>query len=181
MTKKRRRPGRPISYLLNVDMTSVVRTAETFFSKASPAGVPPVLMQPSGTWLPQRRRWFLALFYLSQGSVARVREYRARGWEAFPTLFTPTENDIGLVDMGGKDGLFVSTSTRNGYGFRVRREASFILENHRHVANVSGARIEFIVDLGFIFGAEALTEFATIDEAFLHLFTYLTQSRVALE
>lgn len=180
MTKKRGRPKRLVPNLLHADMNSVVRTAESFFSRASPAGIPPVLMQPSGTWLPLRRRWFLALFYVSQGSIARVREYRGRGWDAFPTLFTPTENDVGLVDMGGKDGLFVSTSTRSGYGFRVRREASFILENHRHVANVSGTRIEFIVDLAFIFGAEALTEFPTIDEAFLHLFAYLTQSRAAL-
>jgi hypothetical protein len=107
--------------------------------------------------------------------LQRVREYQAKKWHPFPGLFSPTESASALIAMDGTDGFFESNVTKNGYAFRVGRNASFILHNHRHsITDPEGNKADYVVDLAFVVGVDAAAKFRTTEKAFTHLFKYLT-------
>jgi len=157
------------------DPKKLTQTAKRFFSKCSPSMVPPEL-QGGEAWMALNGEWYWALFYLTDTSLQRVRKYQAKKWHPFPGLFSPTESASALIAMDGIDGFFESNMTENGYAFRIGRNASFILHNHRHsITNPEGIKVDYLVDLAFVVGIDAADKFKTTEKAFTHLFKYLTK------
>lgn len=157
------------------DPTKLIQSAQDFFLTCPKEKVPPVL-HSKGTWTVLRGGWFWALFYVTEPSLRRIREYQAKKWHPFPGLFSPDETGPVLIATDGKDGLFDSNITENGYGFRVGRNATFILHNHRQIiTDETGNKAEYQVELAFVVGENAAREYGSIENAFLHLFKYLVQ------
>lgn len=157
------------------DPKKLTQAAKRFFSTCSPGQVPPEL-QDGEVWMALNGEWYWALFYLTESSLQRVREYQVKKWHPFPGLFSPTESASALIAMDGKDGFFESNVTKNGYAFRVGRNASFILHNHRHsITDPAGNKADYLVDLAFVVGVGAAAKFKTTEKAFTHLFKYLTK------
>jgi hypothetical protein len=157
------------------DSKRLIQTAKNFFSKCSPGEIPPEL-QSVGAWIALNGEWYWVLFYLTEPSLLRVREYQKKKWHPFPGLFSPTESSSALIAMDGTDGFFESNITENSYAFRVGRNASFILHNHRHsITDYAGKRADYLVDLAFVVGINNAAKFKTTEMAFSHLFKYLSK------
>jgi len=156
------------------DPKKIIQTAQAFFSACSKEKVPLVL-QGKGKWSVLNGGWFWSLFYLTEHSLNRLRDYEAKKWHPFPGLFSPAETGPGLIKLDGKNAFLDSCVTKNGYAIRVGRNATFILHNHHHsIHDDQGHKADYRVDLAFVIGVNAASEYPDLETAFHPLFQRFT-------
>jgi len=157
------------------EVMKLIQAAKKYFSSCAPSQKPPVLQGGNG-WMALNGEWYFALFCLTEQSIKRVQEYKTKKWHPFPGLFSPSESGAALIAIDSTDNFFDSNMTQNGLAFNVGRKSSFILLNHRHsITDAKGNKADYIVDLAFVVGIDTISTFKTPEDAFIHLFEYLTK------
>jgi len=153
----------------------LIEAAEQFFSKCKPEELPEVLTNTERKWVVINYKWFMALFCLSPKAVSRMRNFQDKGWDRFPALFTQSEEEErASMGAGGRRGFYSSNTSGGSFAFKVKRKASFILQNHRHTfTDPEGKSITYIVELSFVVGMEASETGETLEDIFHSLFERL--------
>jgi len=155
--------------------TQLVEAAKQFFSKGKPEELPEVLTNKGHKWMVIDGKWLMALFCLGPEGFSQAQNFLEKGWDPFPALFNPSENEKGgNFWAGGKGGIYSSNTSGGGYAYEVKPKASFILHNHRHTfRDPEGKKITYIVELAFVVGREAAEPGESLENVFQSLFERL--------
>ena len=154
----------------------LVKCASMYFREKPSGELPPILKPYEGAWMVSNAESYVSLFYLSDLSLQRIKDYKNRGWHPFPGLFTPNNDSPAAFALNGSMTFLDSNITSGGYAFRIGRSASCIIHNHHHTAiDADGTKADCTVDLAFVVGVQEGFEPESVIDVFRSLFDHLVE------